>query len=274
MVSIQTTGLQAYFRAITEKLGPPAGVALVMDASSAEDAPECLQQPLPKNDYEPTEGQSFVITYLDSGGALSTRSISVWAVRSTDGGIPVLIAKCHLRKATRTFRVDRIESIADHDGVLIEPMDEFLKETFGIEWTPAKVERSQTDIEREWQKVRRTCRHSGVQLLCAVALADGELIPDETGEILDFLRRKCAEQRIEISPYIETYLRNYVRRLRPTPETTERAIDDLHTASAKRVCDLLSACVRVMEADGIRHPNERKIIEAAALELTGVALSL
>src|SRR5438309_25609 len=71
-----------------------------------------IESPKAPGTIEHAEGQSFVLYYKDADGNLSIRSVSVWGIRHTDSGVPVLVAKCHLRKATRYFRVDRIEGVA------------------------------------------------------------------------------------------------------------------------------------------------------------------
>src|ERR1043166_7931524 len=101
----------------------------------ADELPPLVE--LEPGQIELTEGQSFVIQYRDASGAFSTRSITVWALRCAKDGVPILVAKFHLRNPKSFFRGDRIEAFPDYDGVLINPIDVFRRETFGLRWSPA-----------------------------------------------------------------------------------------------------------------------------------------
>lgn len=227
----------------------------------------------PPGTIEHAEGQSFVLHYKDATGAQSIRAVSVWAVRHTDAGIPVLVAKCHLRKATRSFRVDRIETVTDFDGVVIEPLDKFLADTFGVRWPPSSDELAASDEFRiRWSRLRTVCRENGGLLLTAVALADGELVPDEVGAILDFVGRCCARTKFEFGEKEEDRLRLYIRRLRPTPELVDRALDRMAQSDPSAVVDILTACARVMESDGRIHPAEVKTLDKFSRAMTGLPL--
>src|SRR5205814_8579427 len=77
--------------------------------------------------------------------------------------------------------------------VLIEPISKFLEDTFGLIWPPSEEEREAADEFRiRWSRLRDLCRDNGGSLLTAVGLADGELVPDEVGAILDFVQQCCA----------------------------------------------------------------------------------
>jgi hypothetical protein len=254
---------------------PPAVRVSVPDDDHAEEVDLSSSAPPLPGSVELAEGQSFVIQYRDASGHESTRAISVWAIRYSKAGIPLLAARCHVRRATRYFRVDRIEAIADLDGVLIEPLSVFLRETFGIVWPPAEapaIDSLNEDIAEKWSRMRRVCREGGIQLLCAVGLADGEITPDEMGEILDYAQRCCAQSKIEFSDRENSRLRQYVKNLRPTPESIDRALDRLLEGSPSAIASTISACVRVMEADGVLHPAEMKAVEHFTLALTGLPL--
>ncbi|WYJ43778.1 WYL domain-containing protein [Bradyrhizobium sp. 2S1] len=222
---------------------------------------------------EHAEGQSFVLHYRDVGGNLSVRAIRVWSIRHTDFGVPVLVARCHLRKATRYFRVDRIDAVADFDGVVIEPTSKFLSETFGVIWPPSDAEiEAANEFKMKWTRLRAMCRESGGLLLTAVGLADGELIPDEVGVILDFMGTCCARSQFELNGKDEDRLRLYIRRLRPTTESIDRAVEHLARGNSGHMVATLSACAKVMEADGNIDPEEIKMLDGFSRSMTGLPL--
>ncbi len=220
-----------------------------------------------------TEGQSFILHYRDADGNVSIRSISVWSIRHTDSGVPVLVAKCHLRKATRYFRVDRIKAVVDFDGVLIEPTNKFLEDTFGLIWPPSDEEREAAgEFQVRWSRLRAVCRDNGGPLLIAVGLADGELVPDEVGAILDFVQQCCSRLKFEFGEREDNRLRLYIQRLRPTTELIDRALDRMAQSDPPAIVATLSACARVMEADGNIHPAEIRMLDEFSRSMTGLPL--
>lgn len=77
------------------------------------------------------------IEYLDASSKTTTRPVKVRrALADHDGGI-YLRGHCYMRNASRTFRVDRIKSFIDDDGVVIDHRD-FLSDRLGIKlWSRA-----------------------------------------------------------------------------------------------------------------------------------------
>ncbi|MCA1472981.1 hypothetical protein I6F36_35335 [Bradyrhizobium sp. BRP19] len=272
MVSV-FSDVRAYFQSKADNAPPPPiATAVNLAAPAADHGDEVVSRKSPGL-IEHAEGQSFVLHYRDSDGHLSVRAVSVWAIRHTDYGVPVLVAKCHLRKATRYFRVDRIEAVADFNGVIIEPTTKFLNDTFGVVWPPSDEALVQADeFQRRWSRLRGICRENGGILLAAVGLADGELIPDEVGAILDYVKTCCARMKFEFGENEENRLRLYVGRLRPTAELIDREIERLTQDDPNRVVATLSACAKVMEADGDIHPAEIKVLDQFSREMTGLPL--
>lgn len=267
--------LRSFFHAKANVAGaPPIAPAVRLAVPDADHSDEIhvTSQKAPGT-IEHAEGQSFVLHYRDVDGNPSIRAVSVWSIRHTDSGVPVLVAKCHLRQATRYFRVDRIDAVTDFDGVLIEPISEFLSDTFGIIWPPSDAERAAAnEFQARWTRLRTVCRENGGVLLTAVGLADGELVPDEVGAILDFVSRCCARSKLEFGVKEDDRLRLYIRRLRPTTELIDRALDRMTQAEPAAIIETLSACARVMEADGNIHPAEIKMLDGFSRTMTGLPL--
>ncbi|WP_136626154.1 WYL domain-containing protein [Bradyrhizobium macuxiense] len=266
--------VRSFFHAkISAIIPPPVAPSVVLTAPDVDTEDEVGALRPSSGTIEHAEGQSFVLHYKDADGNISTRSVSVWAIRHTDAGIPVLVARCYLRKATRYFRVDRIEAVADFDGVVIEPTSKFLADTFGVRWPPSKAElAAAAEVQMRWSRLRTICRENGAALLTAVGLADGELVPDEVGAILDFVGKCCRRVSFDCGERENDRLRLYIRRLRPTPELIDRAVDHMAQSDPATVVETLSACVRVMEADGHIHPAERKMLDGFSQAMTGLPL--
>jgi hypothetical protein len=242
------------------------------------------------------EGQSFIIEYEDSNGEESTRRITVWGIKGNASGIPILVAKCHERQATRSFRVDRIIAVADFDGVVIEPLSEFFRDALGIIW-PIQPQLSEPnpsvelkrprsyipaaplpdsligELPSPWTTAKRICRHRGLLLLTAVALCDGELQTAETDEILVYAHSCCADEGLLLSEAELAKLKLYLRRLRPVPEAIDSAIDRV-LDHPDGIAPILHAALRVMKADGRLHPAEIQTLKQFCLDLTGTQIDI
>lgn len=225
------------------------------------------------HDHDPAEGQSFVIDYEDHAGHRSHRRISVWAVQRNVEGIPILVAKCHERQATRAFRVDRIKAVTDFDGTRREPLSRFFFETFGFTWPKdAIIVPSNEPADARWDRIRTLISRSGVVLLVALALADGDLGAAEVEEIQFFCERACTAAGLDLTGGERERLAAYLGRLRPTPESVERALDTLMDSEQPAIAALLKAGLRVIAADGVLQEDEAVMLDSFCTTLTGQSL--
>ncbi|WP_454915713.1 WYL domain-containing protein [Xanthobacter sediminis] len=224
-------------------------------------------------DNDPAEGQSFAIDYEDHAGNLSHRRISVWAVQRNVEGIPILVAKCHERQATRAFRVDRIKAVTDFDGTRREPLSRFFFETFGFTWPKdAIIVPDAEPADARWDRIRTIAGRSGVVLLVALALADGDLGAAEVEEIQFFCERACTAAGLDLSGGERERLAAYLCRLRPTEESVEAALDTLMASERAAIAGLLKAGLRVIGADGVLNEDEALLLDSFCLTLTGQGL--
>jgi len=251
---------------------PPMPAALVAEMPAVDLTEETDLTVLRPGGQLLTEGQYFIIEYKDASGRSSVRRISVYAVKASGTGIPALMAKCHERNAARCFRLDRISSVFDHDGIAIEPLSAFYRDAFGLRWPVPGLVFEDPDIPANRKTlVRDVCRRRGVVLLAALALADRELCDDEIGVILDACAEWCEVEKIELSQDEVASLSGYVRRLRPTPEAVEKATERLITEQPENIRSMLSWGVRVIEADGFLHHREVSLLNEISRELTGIS---
>ncbi len=220
--------------------------------------------------HDPAEGQSFAIDYVDHAGNASHRRISVWAVQRNPEGVPILIAKCHERQATRAFRVDRITAVTDLDGAQREPLSRFFFETFGFVWPKECIHVTLGDPDdARWERIRTVVRQAGLPLLAALALADKEMGAAEVEEMGFFCTQACAQKGIELTAAERERIAAYAGRLRPTPQTMEAAIDTLIASGREATAALLKAGLKVVAADGTLREEEAVLLDTFCFALTG-----
>lgn len=216
------------------------------------------------------EGQSFVIEYVGSSGERSTRPITVISLKQGAAGVPMLFAKCHLRKTTRTFRVDRIVSCIDFDGEVHEDIATFLFDNFGMAHHLASrtVSPEETDT---WNRFRKAHRQHLI-LLAAISHADEHMTPPEIAVIADFCAKEADLMGIPTSEAFERSAVSYIKRLRPDTDHIAASLDALTSEPTDAVMRTLVAALSVVDADGVRHPEERALLNEVAMELIGTTI--
>lgn len=218
------------------------------------------------------EGQSFLIEYRDSAGRRSARRITVWGIVAGANGVPSLIARCHERQAQRQFRIDRIVSVVDYDGEVFEDVPAFLVENFGMSHLLAG--RRGDDAmgrDRVWSDVLEAIRHDAV-ILSALARSDGKAVAVEVDAAADHLSQLAERNGAMLDEAQILAIYRYANRLRPTEEAIVRALRFLQQQSPQHVKRLLIASAAIIDADGLRHPNEIALLNAVAEDLLGVPL--
>lgn len=262
--------LKTYFvDLVRAQASPPYAHAHRLEVPE-DDPHDELPSSATEENHDPAEGQSFAIDYVDHAGNPSHRRISVWAVQRNPDGVPILIARCHEREATRAFRVDRITGVTDLDGFKREPLSRFFFDTFGFTWPKESIHVTLGDpAEARWERIRTTVRQAGLPLLAALALADREMGAAEVEEMGYFCDRACAEKGIDLSAAERERLHAYIARLRPTAETVHAAIDTLHESGHDAVVLLLKAGLKVVSADGTLRKEEADLLDTFCFALTG-----
>ena len=232
------------------------------------------------------EGQSFIIEYIDSKKNLSTRRITVWGIKLGPSGTPILIAKCHERNATRSFRIDRIKAIADFDGELASSVSKFLTENFemhpelaalaelhsatgGAKRASSSKNKSKPKPDVKMQAIKATSRKKGLHLLWCFANADDDFHHTELDTILNYCETMCELEGIISTEEELGLLGKYIKRLRPTGQTIDKSVDTLLNLSSTDIDSFLHACIQVAKADGYIHPQEIVAINTISNELVG-----
>lgn len=78
-------------------------------------------------------GERYIIDYCDYDGEQTSRTVRMLQLRKTYKGDLLLLCYCELRCAPRHFRLDRITSVADMNGILQEPLNAFWHRTLEID---------------------------------------------------------------------------------------------------------------------------------------------
>jgi hypothetical protein len=216
----------------------------------------------PDVDFEPAEstegwascaadGQTVIIGYADAKGAKSTRRITIWGMLMR-GDVIIVRAKCHERRANRNFRVDRIEFVADLDGVLKPSVEDYFQEIIGADLAmPAPsttTERVRAAVPFK-ATVRRALKSAGVPLLVAIAKADKEYHWLEMNEIHDYANETCASAGITLSLTQIEWMHEYISSLRPTKHVIETTLGDLVDAGPSAVSNFAIVARSLIDAD-------------------------
>lgn len=217
------------------------------------------------------EGQSFMIEYIDAGGHVSSRRISVYGIARGRAGVPLLTAKCHERNATRQFRVDRIRCCIDYSGEVHDDVATFLADNFGMARELA-VRKAALDANARWRDIVDLVRDDAI-LLAAMSQSDGSIHAGEIDEATRYLAEIVERTGIMLTEWECNGLAAHIRRLRPNRAAIERALEQIARHDASRVQKLLRAAVAVLDADGRRHPAELELLDAICIELTGVGIA-
>lgn len=184
-------------------------------------------------------------------------------------GIPCLVAKCHERNATRTFRIDRIKCCIDFTGEVFDDVPAFLSDTFGMSEVRA-ASREEPETAR-WRNILNIVRADAV-LLAAMSRSDGSVRPVETDAAVDHLSYIIEHEGEFLSGKDVGRIWHHVHSLRPGLQAIDRALGDLSSRSPDRIKRLIMAAVAVMDADGQRHQAEARMLNELARELLGITL--
>jgi uncharacterized tellurite resistance protein B-like protein len=165
--------------------------------------------------------------------------------------------------------VDRIKSCITYDGV-IHDVPEFLVECFGMSASAASKTSDAADAEM-WTQVRNAVRREAV-LLAALSHSDGLMHPAEAEVAIRHCELLAERRQLYITEPILHSLVRYFGRLRPTERDVADALEVLLNSDPSELIRFLTACVRLIDADGRRHPEELSLVNSLAVELVGLPI--
>lgn len=221
-----------------------------------------------------SEGQTFVICYVNSQGAKSTRRISMRALKRTADLRILLVARCAETQTMMGFQADRIRYCMDMNGQKYEPPALFLAEIFGLDPVDAGLLASEgtsnplpwPPLDQTYGLLRQQLRHELV-LLVAMSESDGQVSLAETEAITAYVRERAKILGIELDENRIRKLQGFIRRLRPTPDQIRASLDDVGGRTTKGQIEFLEACNEIMLADGEVHAAEMELLDQIRAEL-------
>jgi len=192
---------------------------------------------------------NLLIDYRNGEGVPTRRRITT---RSFDSGRfeGLIIAHCHLRNATRTFRIDRVEAAVDTDtGEVIESLREYLELAYA----------RSPDRARE----RFLADHAELlKVLFYVAKADGRFMREEKAVVREHLRGLIRDPRMT-DPVVDSLFTGMEV---PSPQSFKVAVGRALSEQLMPPEGLLDACRAIVatqktasvgEQEALRYIEER-----------------
>lgn len=194
--------------------------------------------------------KSVSIKYRDGDGTVTERDVDIKAFEP-QGHECLVLGWCHLRKAKRTFRFDRMERVIDLGTGEVVPN---LQALLNAEWeaSPEPV------LDALYAQYRDLLR-----MLLFAAKADGAMRAAEVGVIVRHCVELTGDDRIDAGmvkglleyvdvPTIAGFIRAYNRLRREAPRDAERAA---------------MACREIVATQANVHPSEQAMLDALARPL-------
>lgn len=224
---------------------PPGFKGPALPADDADKPPEARPDSSDPAGHA-TAREAFVIVYTDSAGAPSERRIVCHEVYSADSLI-YLRARCLERRASRTFRVDRIREV--YCGVTGEDLG-----APSAVFVPTGVRAAKPRPDRNYQRLMRA-----IVVLMTVARADGRLHPAEADVLWRFI-----DQNAPVGWPIDerTGLKEKALRLAPSVTDFRDDFERLLKFEVDLLPAVLEGVIAIAEADGVYHPREIDLIAA------------
>ncbi|MFT6462228.1 MAG: hypothetical protein ACJA0Y_001732 [Maricaulis maris] len=213
------------------------------------------------------EDQYFGIVYEDAAGFESTRAVIARKIKFNSAGIPLLCAHCCERKAYREFRMDRIVECWDAETGEYAEAGTFLLEVIGFD---VSTRAPALDVSPEKMDAVFSMIRPHVILLSALSRCDRYM---HQAEVTEIVRHSASvADCMSLSGDEMGLVRARVRRVRPSSEGVDEALDELRCRPAGEVAGFIAAAVAVVKADGKIRDAEVAMLDDLALELTGLGV--
>lgn len=192
------------------------------------------------------DGWRLWIRYCDIEGNASNRWVRIYRIESRPNA-DYLVGHCELRKATRSFRIDRIVEIADKDGELHEPAD-FFKPYI----SPVQLRSSGPDRSRPFGKALKIIDMIGddLKILAFIAEADGSFGNREADVLTKYAMYRAAEAGLELNKSDSVDLRKWMKMQNPDELTIRSSIRRIASRRTMTFDDLWDLANIVVEVDG------------------------
>ena len=184
------------------------------------------------------------INYLDGNDSPTQRVVDIKAFEP-QGASGLVIGRCRLRNATRTFRFDRMQEVVDVEtGEIISNLQRCLNEEWAA--SPAPVLDNLYDAH-----------HDALKLMLYMAKADGAVRAAE----LDVIAKHCAE--ITQDPRIDTaMIKDMLQYVDVVTMTTfTRVYNKLRREKPEAAKQAASACRAIVATQKTVHPSEQAALD-------------
>lgn len=175
---------------------------------------------------------SLRIRYTDAGGRETERTVDVKQFGRAPEGM-IMVGHCHLRRAARTFRIDRVKSCFDvNSGEVIEDAELYLRRLYDS----SPIHAASKFLEEEYDALR---------VLLYVAKADGRLTKKERAIIRETCRKLQTASTLDDDDIDKIFSSLSV----PSEAAFHRAVGKLKTRSESERIALMSAACEMVESD-------------------------
>jgi len=214
------------------------------------------------SDWETTDqdlhGIIVMIEYVDAKGQASQRRIRIEAIKRHPNKPMNLQAFCFERNARRTFKVERIKSVIDPDGVVHDPKDYF-GVVLGVAADKAKPP-PQGAHGAAGVEQRRCCVH-GWRGLVAMCWADGDMDSAEVDAIVDYIVEEAQHNGLSSNEHDVAAIRSFICRQTPPDADPWDNLFEFEEAPRDVQRRLVNGARAVMEADGVIDPAEKELLD-------------
>ncbi len=239
---------------------------------------------LPKSDPEEMEvrlaqpqqrrlsGMRFGLVYEDAHGSVSERKVRVVAVTKKNDD-HYMQAFCEMRKAVRSFRLDRIlEAVDLSTGELIELPQEFFASVVGL----VRPEYEQTDQTIDDGLAGKLIDTFGdeLRILCPVAHADGHFRKPERELILKYAETRSQEQEMQLNSKSLATLGCWLRTQDSQPEQIMECIRKAAKWQPRLIDSIWVTANAVASADKKWTENEITVVDLIKVELVKQKMEL
>lgn len=216
--------------------------------------------PVSSDDRTPVDdfaGLAFLLDYVDAKGDSSRRRITVQAIEARYGQ-SYIRAFCHERRASRSFRADRIRSITDlRDGQTYDDALAYLRHLAGDRVPSTAGQQPPDGQDRAFGRCR-----DGIRILMFLARCDGHVHPRELDIVRDYCRDRTENERWGKLNYELAHLIEYASRQVPDAETFRRCLERIVEAAdtGEHVRTIVSHAYAMAGADGVLNPSEKAFL--------------
>lgn len=243
----------------------PPGLRAPVPEPPDIDSSETIPADAPE-DFEPLENLFCHLEYEDSAGNFTSRPVTFLQLDRRHA-IPSIYAICHLRKAPRSFRVDRIRAIITADGEVFEEQA-FLTDVMALDIRPHDGFKPRPRPRPRQLRSRdlRDILMAPLTVLVACGKSDGRYHPEEVDRIMIWAENEAMHLHdaglIDNDLTIEDAdaLGTTIAGMRPQIRTLRRHMEAALLMDPAALARFRHALQQVIEADGILHDAEARFM--------------